>query len=236
MNKDATLAPSGTLGLQLLRGGSYSKTPAKELSLFEVIKYGLPWFGNSAHVNLWRARNFPSLLRGLWRVMMARALKIPHFYGALSLVKVSANGERVDYGLASLRVVTTAGVNYLVDGLQSAATDVSLFKFHGFGTGAVAENASDTGLGTEFTTQYASDNIRPTGTQAEGASANIYRSVATFSPDSGGTLAVTEHGILSDADVGQGTLLDRTVFAAVNTVAGSDSIQSTYDLTLAAGS
>jgi len=236
MRTNATLAPSGTVGLQLLKGGSFTKTPAKELSFFEIVRYGLPWFGNSAHVNLWRARNFPNLLRGLWRVMIARALKLPHFYGALSLVKVSANGERVDYGLASLRVVTTAGVNYLVDGLQSSGTDVSLFKFHGFGTGNTAENAADTDIETEFTTQYATDNVRPTGTQTEGASANIYRSVATFSPDTGGTLAVVEHGILSDADVGQGTLFDRSVFSAVNTVAGSDSIQATYDLTLAAGS
>lgn len=219
-----------------LKGGSYSKTPAKELTLFEVIRYGLPWFGNSAQVNFWRARNFPHLMRGMWRVMMARVLRLPHFYGALSLVKVTAAGERIDYGLASLRVVTTAGVNYLVDGLQSSGTDVSLFKFHGFGTGSTAENVADTDVETEFTTQYASDNTRPTGTQTEGASANIYRSVATFSPDTGGTLAVTEHGILSNATVGSGTLLDRTVFAAVNTVAGSDSIQSTYDLTLAAGS
>lgn len=236
MRTNATLAPSGTVGLQLLKGGSFTKTPAKELSFFEIVRYGLPWFGNSTAVNLWRLKNIPNLMRGLWRVMAARAMRLPHFYGALSIVKITADGERIDYGLASLRVVTTAGVGYLVDGLQASSTDVSLFKYHGFGTGTTAENAADTDVETEFTTQYASDNTRPTGTQTEGASANIYRSVATFSPDTGGTLAVTEHGILSNATVGSGTLLDRSVFSAVNTVAGSDSIQATYDLTLTAGS
>ena len=71
-----------------------------------------------------------------------------------------------------------------------------------------------------MTTQYVTDTIRPTGTTTEGASANIYRTVATFTPNAGGTIAIIEHGILSDADVGQGVLLDRSVFAAVNFVAG----------------
>jgi hypothetical protein len=108
------------------------------------------------------------------------------------------------------------------------------FKYHGFGTGGTAEAAGDTALVTEFTTQYAVDNTRPTGTQTVGGSSNIYRTVATFSPDSGGTLAVTEHGIFSAASAG--TLLDRSLFSVVNVVAASDSITSTYDLTLPAGS
>lgn len=144
-------------------------------------------------------------------------------------------GHVVDYGVLSRRVVTTAGVGFIVDAFQNLV-ELENMKFHGFGTGTTAEASGDTALVTELTTQYASDNVRPTGTTTEGGSANVYRSVATLSPDAGGTIAVTEHGVFSQAAVAGGVLLDRSVFAAVNIVAGSDSLQSTYDLTVSAGS
>ena len=75
--------------------------------------------------------------------------------------------------------------------------------------------------------------MRPTGSQTEGASANIYRTVGTLAPDA--TVAITEHGIFTQAATGGGTLLDRSVFSAVNMVSG-DTLQSTYDLTFASGS
>jgi hypothetical protein len=168
-----------------------------------------------------------------WQVAKLRALlaenalvfELPRFFG----------GELCHYGLLSTRVVTTAGVNFIVDAFQNT-TELENLKFHGFGTGTNSEASGDTALQTEETTQYATDNTRPTGSTTEGASANIYRTVATYSPDSGGTRAITEHGVFSQAATGGGTLLDRSVFSAVNLVAGSDSLQTTYDLTFTAGS
>lgn len=143
-------------------------------------------------------------------------------------------GDVLDYGLISTRVVTTAGVNFIVDAFQNT-TELENLKYHAYGTGTNAEAAGDTALQTEETTQYNPDNTRPTGTTTEGASANIYRTVATYSPDSGGTRAITEHGVLSQAATGGGTLLDRSVFSAINLVAGSDSLQTTYELTVSSG-
>lgn len=145
-----------------------------------------------------------------------------------------ADGTVTDYGVVSRRVVTTAGVNFIVDAFQNSV-ELENLKFHGFGTGTNAEAAGDTALQTEETTQYNPDNTRPTGSTTEGASANIYRTVGTYSPDSGGTRAITEHGVLSQAATGGGTLLDRSVFSAVNLVAGSDSLQATYELTFTSG-
>jgi len=142
-------------------------------------------------------------------------------------------GDILDYGLLSTRLVTNNGVAFIVDAFQNLV-ELENLHFHGYGTGTNAEAAGDSALQTELTTQYATDNVRPTGTTTESA-ANIYRTVATLSPDSGGTIAVTEHGIFSQAATGGGTLLDRSVFSAVNLVAGSDSLQTTYDLTLTAG-
>lgn len=137
-----------------------------------------------------------------------------------------------DYGVLSTRVVTTAGVNFLVDCLQGTV-EPELLRFHGYGTGVVAEATADTALGTELTTQYATDNTRPTGSQGEGATANVYRTTATLAPDA--TVAITEHGIFSQAAVAGGTLWDRSVFSAVNLTGGVDSLQTQYDLTVSAG-
>lgn len=230
--RTGSLAPTGDISMRVFKGGSFSNTPGRELSLFEIVKHALPWFGVSKEVAIYRLRNFPNVWRGLWRITMARWLKVPHFYGQLSLVKIS-NGRMIDYGLASMRVVTTAGVNAIVDAFQNTV-ELENFKYHGFGTGGTAEAVGDTALVTELTTQYNPDSTRPTGTTTEGASANIYRTVATLTPDAGGTIAVTEHGVFTATSAG--TLLDRSLFTAVNIVASSDSLQATYDLTFTAGS
>lgn len=148
---------------------------------------------------------------------------LPRFFG----------GEVVNYGLLSTRVVTTVGVNFLVDAFQNLV-ELENLKFHGYGTGGAAEAAANTALTTELTTQYATDNVRPTGTTTEGASANIYRTVATLSPDA--SVAITEHGIFDQAAVGGGVLWDRSLFSVINLVGSADSLQTTYDCTFPAGS
>jgi hypothetical protein len=178
---------------------------------------GAVYRANFAILAPWQAHRLRDLL-----AQNVNVLALPRHFG----------GQVTQYGVLSTRVVTTAGVNFIVDAFQNLV-EVENMKFHGFGTGTNAEAAGDTALQTELTTQYAVDNTRPTGTTTEGASANIYRTVATLSPDSGGTIAITEHGVCSASS---GTvLLDRSVFSAVNLVAGSDSLQATYELTFASG-
>jgi hypothetical protein len=224
--------PSGDVHLSLIKGGE-----SKPISLREIISQGLPQRGLPDEVNEYRVRNARHLWRGARTALLARKLGIPTMYGALHLDLIRGGEEIVPLGLVSLRVVTTAGVDKLVAAMnQTDAATFPVFRFHGFGTGGAAEAAANTALTTELTTQYAVDNTRPTGSQTVGGSNNIYRSVATFSPDSGGTIAVTEHGLFSQAATGGGTLWDRTLFSVVNVVAASDSIQATYDATFAAGS
>jgi hypothetical protein len=150
--------------------------------------------------------------------------QVPAYYG----------GHVINYGVVSTRIVTDAGVNFIVDAFQNL-TEVENFKFHGYGTGAGAEAVGNTALTTELTTEYAADNTRPTGSQGEGATANVYRTTATLSPDGAGTLAITEHGIFSQAGTGGGSLLDRSFFTAVNLTRSADSLQTQYDLTFTSG-
>jgi hypothetical protein len=201
------------------------------------VKSMLPWGALPRDVRRWRFRNLRYSSLGVLKLglalLVSRLTQMPVVYGALYLRKRTGQGEWLDLGLASVRVVTTAGVNFIVDAFQNT-TELENLKYHGFGTGGTAEAVGDTALVTELTTQYAPDNTRPTGSTIEGATANIYRTVGTLSPDTGGTIAITEHGIFSATTAG--TLLDRSLFAAVNLVAGSDSLQATYDLTFTAGS
>lgn len=136
-----------------------------------------------------------------------------------------------DHGVVSRRLVTNAGVGFIVDAFQNSV-EVENQKFHGIGTGVAAEAAADAALGTELTTQYNPDNTRATGSTTE-AAANIYQTVGTNTLDSG-TPAVTEHGVFSAATAG--VLLDRSVFAAINlNGANGDGLQSDYRLTFTAG-
>lgn len=189
-------------------------------------------------VRRWKVRHF---FRQRWREMplelllwISRGLAkvVPGFnvplHGRLHL-QVLRDGEVWDYGMVGCHLIVTAGKNYLA-GCMDNTNEPENLKYHGFGTGATAAAAGDTALQTELTTQYATDNVRPTGSQTK--STNVYTTVATLSPDSGGTIAITEWGLLSQAATGGGTLFDRQVFSAVNLVAGSDSLQATYALTI----
>ena len=138
--------------------------------------------------------------------------------------------ELEDYGIVGRKVVTTAGMNFVVDAFQNSV-EVENLKYHALGTGSTAEAAGDTTLVTELTTEY-TGNVRATGTTTEGASANIYRTVATNTLDGTPGAALREHGVFS-ADAA-GTLLDRTVFSAI-TLSSGDGLQSTYEITFTAG-
>lgn len=142
--------------------------------------------------------------------------------GRLWATKISKTGDKEDIGLISTKQVTDAGVAFIVDAFQGTA-DLTTMKFHGSGTSATGEAATETALETEVAT-------RATGTTTEGASANIYRSVGTISYS--GTLAIVEHGLFSASS--GGTMMDRSEFTAINVTSG-DSIEFTYELTFPSG-
>lgn len=222
------MAPHGGVRMLVIREPAHGRAG--------FISHALPHRGLPDEVNAWRRR---MLLRNVWQwtkisvaCTIARWFGVATAYGRLTL-RVTRNGQIFDYGIAGYRVVTDAGVAFIVDAFQNTK-ELENLKFHGFGTGGTAESAAQTALVTELTTQYATDNTRPTGTTAEGASANIYQTVATLDPDA--AVAITEHGVFDQASNAGGTLLDRTLFSAINLAATGDTLQSTYELTLTSGS
>lgn len=136
------------------------------------------------------------------------------------------DGTEKDLGKIAERLVTTVGVNAIVDAFQNLFT-LSNFKYHITGTDVAAEAVGD----TEATISGATP-APVAGSQGEGASANIYRTAATISYVS--SLAITSHGIINNAVKAGSVLLDRSVFTAINVVNGTQ-ITFTYELTVNAG-
>lgn len=136
-----------------------------------------------------------------------------------------------DHGLVSEKVITNAGVNYLVDAWQNLV-ELENMKYHGLGTGSTAESASDTALVSELTTQYNPDNTRATGTLGEGASANILKTVATNTVDA--AVTIEEHGLFNTATSGAGTLWDRSLTGS-KALSPGEGLESTYEMTASSG-
>ena len=128
------------------------------------------------------------------------------------------------------RKITDAFVAAIVDAMVAATNgDAVLIEFNDFqwhqsGTNSTAESAAHTIL-------TAAGESRVEGTKGEGATANVYKTVATVTYT--GTATLQEHAVFNK-ETG-GVMLDRTVFAAVSVVA-ADKVEFTYEVTFVSGS
>jgi len=211
-----------------------SAVPNRRLSLDEIAYYGLPHKQLSDAIFSWRVRNLPYIYRGIRQVLAARKLRIAHMYGSLSLALIDPQGQMTDFGLASMRIVTTVGLQFVVNAFQGSQT-LSNMRYHGFGTGSAVESIADTALATELSTQYATSGVRPTGsleygTDDDGAQlTNVFRTVGTLEPDT--TVTLTEHGLFSSATAGSGILFDRSTYTATTVLVGF-ALAAQLDVTL----
>ena len=203
-------SPGGELGIKVIRTAKSIENHARPVSLGWTIK------------NRMRGE----YLKGWLGVFLAGRLS-KHFHIAtmqprLSAILIRGNGEVIDYGQIGIgRLVTTAFVEYQVDEMVAETSAWGDFKFHDSGVGTTPAAIGDTDIETT------DGETRATGTQLEGATAEIYKSVGTISYTS--TKAITEHILANIATAG--ICLDRHVFAAVN-VENGDSIQFTYEYTI----
>jgi hypothetical protein len=137
-----------------------------------------------------------------------------------------------DHGVTSRKVITNAGIDYLMADWAGGASDINLFKFHGLGTATTAEAATQTALTTEITTAYNPDNTRATGTAVvqAGPTPDTIKLSGTNTLD--GAATIEEHGIFTA--VTAGTMWDRSL-TGTQTLSASDSLQSDYTLTANSG-
>lgn len=161
---------------------------------------------------------------------LTRVTGIPTITSELEIIVTRVNGKKEYYGVVCRRVVTDAGVAFIVDAWDNTV-ELENMKYHGCGTNSTAEAAADTALGAESTTALNPDSTRATGTQTQPA-ANQIRSTGTLTFDN--SAAVVEHGLFSQAATGGGVLFDRSVFSAINVVSG-DAITFQYTGTFNSG-
>lgn len=128
--------------------------------------------------------------------------------------------------------IVNEGENVLEDCFEgnqgSACTNVALFKYHGLGTSSQAIAETDGGCITELTTQYTGD-VRATGSQTNNG-ANVYRTVATNTIDSGGPVSIQEFCLMDTAS-GAGDVWTRILTGTI-TLQTNDALVTTYDLTI----
>lgn len=123
-----------------------------------------------------------------------------------------------DRGLVSDRVITDDFAKYYIDCLHGGESGIANFKYHDSGTGTTAEDETDEGL--ENPTGVA----RIEGSQGEGATRVIYRTVAIITYDA--AYEITEWGLFNALT--NGIMMDRAVVAAI-TVATNYQVEWTYD-------
>jgi hypothetical protein len=189
------------------------------------INTGVEW------LRKYREANWPNLLRGLEKIALCEMLELPGHFGTWYARHLRRDGDVLDYGLVSARVVTTVGAAFLIDAWQNSV-EIEIMRFHGIGTTNTAEAVGDTGLAAEVTAGLSPDNTRATGSLAEGAGSNTFRSVATNTVDSGVT--IVEAGIFSQAATGGGTMFDRGIFGGL-VMAPTDQLETTWDWTCNTG-
>ena len=235
INPGGALGPSGGVTLQVIRPGSWQSDELRERlreyrpgsDLGRVVKAIL-----TNGLSMGAAEELlDALMRSVVYESSLRLLVIRHPDSPFADPR-GGRYLREDYGVVSRKVVTTAGVNFLAAAFRNV-NEPEILNFHALGTGTTAEAVGDTALVTEWAGADYTGGVRATGTQSA-PSSNVYRSLGTNTKASAGSSAVTEHGLLSSATVGAGTLWDRSVFSSVS-LAQNDSLQATYDGTFAAG-
>lgn len=224
-NFSRNVALSGTMQAAIV-------SPPRPDWLQDIILRSSP---ESKGLDMWQRRykqiNWQNIARGLDKAVIAFKHNIPTLVGTWSAQLIRRDGDILDFGLVSTRVITTVGAGYIVDAFQNLV-ELEIMKYHGIGVTNTAEAAGDTTLASELTTEYTTNNTRATGTTTEGASGNIYRTVATNPVDA--SVTIVEAGIFNNATVASGVLLDRGIFGGISMVSG-DSLQTTYELTVATG-
>ena len=176
---------------------------------------------------LWLRRKHPGAvvkMRDFWMYYIHLLFGVVPMSASLGIRVLRKNGVVEDKGIVCTHAVTDAFVAALVDTLQSSVATFSDYKYHDSGTDSTAEDSTDTALVATC------GDARTTGTQIEGTTANIYKSVATHTY--GGAYTIVEHGLFNAAAVG--TLMDRSVFTGIGVAIG-DKIEFTYQLTCTSG-
>lgn len=187
----------------------------------------------------WRQRKIATQVRNgivpagvskseIWDALKATKPKASaEMFGFLSAIVQKTDGTTKDYGLVSVREVSTVFAIRLVDAMATSGDVVDNFNQHKMGAGSTAETSADTAL---VTAQAGAQGATGNAAATHGATSNIYRTVGTLT--AGSAYGCREHGVFN-ASTG-GILLDRSVVTNID-LNTDDVVTWTYELTVNAG-
>lgn len=194
---------------------------------------------NFPFVKTWRQRKIAKQVRNgivpkgiskdeIWAALKATKPKNgTEMFGFLSAIVKRTDGTEQDYGIVSVREVTSAFALRLVDAMMTSDDVIDNFNQHKMGAGSTAETDTDTAL---VTAQAGAQGATGNAACTHGASSNIYRTVGTLT--AGSAYGCREHGVFN-ASTG-GILLDRSVVTNID-LNTDDVVTWTYELTVNAG-
>lgn len=188
-------------------------------------------------VEYWRLRGIAKQVRagilpkGVEKDRIFEALKLTRpknameMFGFLTAKIERANGgPAVDLGLVSVKKVTLAFAERLVDAMCTSGDVIDNFNQHKQGAGSTAEASGDTAL---VTPQVGAQGVTGNAAVTHGATSVVYRTIGTIT--AGSAYEIREHGVFN-ASTG-GILLDRSVVTAI-AVNTDDIVTWTYELTV----
>ena len=156
---------------------------------------------------------------------LTRPKNVLEVLGLLSAMVERKDGTFKDYGLVSVKSVTSAFAAYLVDAMTTSGDAIDGFAFHKMGSGSTAENTNQTALITQQ-----DGAVNGIAVSCHGATSDIFMTIGTLT--AGSAYGCREHGIFN-ASTG-GVLLDRSLVTNIE-LALDDVVTWTYNLTITPG-
>jgi hypothetical protein len=149
-------------------------------------------------------------------------------FGFLSAVVNNPDGTlKKDYGLVSVREVTSQFAGHLSAAMASSATCICDYNQHKMGAGSTSETSDMTAL---VTPQAGAQAAGGQTAATKGASSNIYRTIGTLT--AGSAYGCREHGVFNVSTGGY--MLDRSLVTNID-LSIDDVVTWTYELTINAG-
>ena len=156
---------------------------------------------------------------------LTRPRNVMEMFGFLTAqIERADGGPPTDLGLVSVKKVTLAFANRLVDAMITSGDVLDNFNQHKQGSGSAAEASGDSALGVA---QSGAQGVTGGAAVTHGATSNIYRTIGTITATT--AYEIREHGVFN-ASTG-GILLDRSLVTAI-AVNTDDVVTWTYELTV----
>ena len=152
---------------------------------------------------------------------------LTRMHGVLELEIMTPDGQVIRR--VAPNAWSAAGAAYIVNAWRGLVP-LSDARYHALGTSTAAFAGSQTQCQAELTNQYLVDNVRATGTLAQGPTPSTFKSVAQNTIDCSGVV-LGEVCLMSNPNVGQGTMISRMLFSPPIAVPAGSVVTTTYRVT-----